>query len=673
MVLVVPPPGWTHSGDGAPAIASSTSAPPVSVEPTSPPMQFVQVSSPSEEAADAFAEAASLATRPVVEQPAATDTVAEITTTVERSATTLTTWLLGGGVVAAVLVVGGLAVAMLSGGSAVDEVVVPQSSKDATHVVEASTPDNDREPTVQAEEDLLAENAALQVTQKPVSEPEQESISEATDKQVVNDSPASAGENSEERATSPTTNHDQNSLSASSEETSTPPATTDDGQSERPAVLRFDPLDFDPAQLTFSSAAAAANEAVSTSVPEGTAADVPAPDETIETGQELADLPDVPAGNPSVTVRLGPIARGETNPVQVARQFAMRVESLVAPRMSLEQFVAFVSDLAAVPITIDPVALELAGVSPQAAVAVQTSGVTLDELARNGLSKHRLELVDQDGRMLLALAKGTERSTKRYDVSDLMATSAADGSEVARIVERFVSPTSWRTAGGGTIAVEGKRLRVDHVKSVHHELLIFCERWRLARGRTQRSQYPADRLSVELPYPQVKAKLNGRTTFTFLPWTRLDEVVRHWAEATGLTIFVDWSQLAAEELTPSTPIACSTVDRPWTEALDAIFEPLGLAWWAVNGQTIQITMQDALDGIERVEFYAVPKTIREQFDSKEAFLASLQSDLRQHIGDRLENGKLQMHVDVPSGRLIVRGTPVVHRYLSERLNSKIDR
>jgi hypothetical protein len=670
MVLVIPPPGWTESEATSPAPDSLGLVAPVAIESNSPEMQFVQVAAPSEAAAEAFAEAATLTAHSAVEQSTPADTAAEIVTSVEQSASTITTWLLGGGVVAAVLVVGGLGVAMLNGSSAVDEAVVPKSSTDATQVIEASTPDANRETRDQADENALAD-ASLQVTQKPVLAPDQESVSDVEGEQGVNESPARDG--ADGLTTPPESTQDQNTLAASADENGLPPpATTDKGESERPAVLRFDPLDFDPDQLSFSSTAGTSNEKVSASVPEGAAANVPATEDAIATEQEVTDRPEVPGENPSVTVRLGPIARGETNPVQMARQFAMRVESLAATGMSLEQFVAFVSDLAAVPITIDPVALDLAGVSPRAAVAVQTRGVTLEELARNGLSKHRLELVDQDSHMRLALAKGTQRSTKRYDVSDLTPQNAADAGEVARIVERFVSPATWRAGGGGTIDVEGKKLRVDHARSVHHELLIFCERWRMARGLAQRSQYPADRLSIASPYSQVDAKLSEHTTFTFLPWTRLDEVVRHWKQATDLTILVDWSQLSTEELTPSSPIACSAIDRPWSEALKEIFEPLGLAWWAVNGQTIQVTTQDSLDRIERTEFYVVPKTMREQFDSKEAFLESLQSNLRQHIGDKLDKGQLQMHVDVPSGRLIVRATPAVHRYLSQRLHGLID-
>jgi hypothetical protein len=89
----------------------------------------------------------------------------------------------------------------------------------------------------------------------------------------------------------------------------------------------------------------------------------------------------------------------------------------------------------------------------------------------------------------------------------------------------------------------------------------------------------------------------------------------------------------------------------------------------VNGQTIQITTAEALSTIQRTEFYRVPPSMREQFDSKDAFIASLQSELQQRAGEAIANRVVQMHVDVPSGRLIVRGMPAVHQYLSSRLNS----
>ncbi len=618
------------------------------------------MASPSEEAADAFAEAAALAAQPAVDAPTRPDTAAEMLTPVESSASAITTWLLGGGVVASILIVGGLGLAVLDGGGAVEMATAPQASTNASQVVETSAPVSDDVTPMREAEGLLAADPSAQLAQKPVLDPEHKSISEEDGESAASALPAASS--TAEPDSTLTTNAVEEEVGAE------PAPATDGGESERPSVLRFDPLDFDPAQLTLGSATGTSNDKVSASVQQNPPDESATPVEAIDSEQDVADLPDVRAEIPSVTMRLGPIARGETNPVQVAQQFALRVESLAATGMSIDRFVAFVSDLAAVPITIDPLALELAGVSPRTAVAVQTSGVTLEELAQNGLSKQRLELVDHDGRIRLELAKGGERSTKRYDVADLMAPGAADASEIARVVERFVSPTTWQSGvGSDKLAVEGKKLRVDQTKSVHHELLIFCERWRMARGLAQRNQYLSGRLTITSPYPQVDAKLRGRTTFTFLPWTRLDDVVRHWEQSTGMTMLVDWTRLADEELAPSTPIACSAVDRPWNEALGEIFEPLGLAWWAVDSQTIQITTQDALDTIERTEFYVVSKEMRDKFDSKEAFLESLQSDLQQHVAT---SGQLQCNsMWTPSGRLIVRGTPAVHRYLSKQLSS----
>jgi hypothetical protein len=59
--------------------------------------------------------------------------------------------------------------------------------------------------------------------------------------------------------------------------------------------------------------------------------------------------------------------------------------------------------------------------------------------------------------------------------------------------------------------------------------------------------------------------------------------------------------------------------------------------------------------------------MREQFDSQDAFIKSLHSELQQHIDDKTDD-QLQLYVDVIRGRLIVRGTPAVHRYLSQRLS-----
>jgi hypothetical protein len=163
--------------------------------------------------------------------------------------------------------------------------------------------------------------------------------------------------------------------------------------------------------------------------------------------------------------------------------------------------------------------------------------------------------------------------------------------------------------------------------------------------------------------------LGKSTTFTFLPWTRLTDVLAQWQQLAGITVLVDWSALADVNLRPSSTVACSTINRPWEEALDGILEPLGLTWWAVDAQTIQITTSDALDRIERVEFYPIPKKLREEAASDDALIDSLQKQIEARSNKHGKSTAAHIELDQPSGQLIVRANPDTQRFLSALLNT----
>jgi hypothetical protein len=135
-------------------------------------------------------------------------------------------------------------------------------------------------------------------------------------------------------------------------------------------------------------------------------------------------------------------------------------------------------------------------------------------------------------------------------------------------------------------------------------------------------------------------------------------------------MLADWHRIADVDLGSATPLSCSAVDRTWSEVLDETLGPLGLAWWAVDGTTVQITSGEALDEIYRVEFYNIPKPMHEQFTTESALLETLRAELSEKVGaPAAAADQLQMQVDKPSRRLIVRGTPQTHRYLSGRLRT----
>jgi hypothetical protein len=269
--------------------------------------------------------------------------------------------------------------------------------------------------------------------------------------------------------------------------------------------------------------------------------------------------------------------------------------------------------------------------------------------------------------VLLALAGGELRRSVDYDVHDLIGPDGA--APLADLIERFVSGTTSNEGGTGTIRVEGTKLRIDNTQNFRHQALIFCERLRLARGLAVRSRYPAELLSIESPYTKLAPKLQQRATFTFLPWTRLADVLRYWQEQVGVTMVADWAAVADAELGPSAPIACSAIDRTWEEALDGILEPLGLAWWAVNGEMIQITSREALDGLQRVEFYTVSKSLRDQLARGTSLLAAVAADAGAGDPGGASSDATQFEIDEPSGRLVVLAPPTVHRYLSQQLRA----
>jgi hypothetical protein len=441
--------------------------------------------------------------------------------------------------------------------------------------------------------------------------------------------------------------------------------------SDRPQspVLRFDPLDFDSAKLS-SSTGASSSSSLTDSLRADSGTDLvleaPAEDAIGEPAPPLAR-------DRTLHVRLGPTPMDAARQDKSRGQLSLRIASFAIRDVPLTRFVAMLTDMANVSIALDPRVLAQAGVSPRAAVSIEATGATIEDLLRDALAKHRLELAENDGRTGVVVAGGETWRVAEYEIKDLAAQDDAKG--VADLIQHFVAPEAWHSAGGkGTVTVDGTRLRIEQRQAVHREIIVFCERLRLARGLAPRSRYPVELLSVDSPDGAISKKLDKTVTFTILPWSRFADVVHFWQESSGLTILVDWQALADMELGPSTPLACSATSRRWDEVFDGVLEPVGLAWWAVDGDTIQITSRDALTERQRVEFFAVPDSLRAQFASQEAFIASLPSTLGElATGNESAGASIRMAIDAPSGRLIVLASPAVHRFLSERLRSEGDR
>jgi hypothetical protein len=439
-------------------------------------------------------------------------------------------------------------------------------------------------------------------------------------------------------------------------------------------VLKFDPLDFDPDRLGASSKSPGESNTLTSSVPDKLPAEpatenIPAADTGFAPpapGAPVAQDAGAPPriANASITVRRGPPSEA---PVKTASQLlASRVRALQVTDMPLVRFVETLSGVAGAGVTLDPIALEQVGISPQATVSVNAQDAPLKDVLHDALSQRRLDVGERGGQLRVVLPSADESHTFDYDVTDLAANG--DGAAVGQLIENFVQPATWKPSGGkGTLEAKGNILHIKQSDAARREIIVFCERLRMARSLSVKSKYPAAMLSIESPYHRLSAKLDERATFTFLPWTRLADVAHGWQEMTGLLVLVDWGALSEAELGPASPIACSSLERSWQESLDGVLEPLGLGWWAVNGDTIQITTLAALEKIQRIEFYTVPASLRSSAASSQALIELLTNKLAETGGKEDMTAPCHMELDEPSGRLIVLATPKAHRHLTQRL------
>jgi hypothetical protein len=424
---------------------------------------------------------------------------------------------------------------------------------------------------------------------------------------------------------------------------------------------KFGPLNFDPSQLSLSSSG----------VPEMVP---PGPERSEDTSERLGDISAEAdsAGTDSLpspataAVRLGPASSGALRSRNVAEQLSLKIDAIDLPQVPLARALEMISDLADVPITLEPSALEMSGISPDFRVTLHAESVTIAGLLQTAVAQANLAYESQAGQIVVTKPDVDRRRSVNYRVDDLVAADATDATQLAKMIERFIAPETWQSAGGmGTIVVDGSTLRVDQSDRVLYQVLTFCERLRLARGLATRSRYPVDRLRIEPLYAQMAERLSAKTTFTFLPWSRLADVFRHWEDAADVTVLVDWSALAETGLAPSSPVACAVADRTWTDALDAILAPLGLAYWPVDAQTIQITSRDAVSRIRQIEFYPVSNRLLAQYASRDALIAALADEAKKQV---VGGPPIEIDLDAPSHRLVVLAPPAVHRCLSDRLS-----
>jgi hypothetical protein len=287
------------------------------------------------------------------------------------------------------------------------------------------------------------------------------------------------------------------------------------------------------------------------------------------------------------------------------------IKKISLPNMPLGDAVQLVAAIGALPVSFDPDALEELGVSLRDPVNVDSAGDTVATLLDKIAAARGLERSAENGQVVLASSSAyrQEPRTIRYTVSDLTRGDAHAAAELAALLQRFVAPQSWQSAGGiGAIEADADALRITQTGQVHRQILVFCEKLRVARGLPPRSHLDPKTFSLDSRITRAKPMLGHTVTINANTGTPLREILDQFKQP-GKDILIDRPALAAVKMTENTPTTFRSEGQPQGTVLRRLLDPLGLGWRAVDANTLQITTKTALAARLEVEFYPVGKRL----------------------------------------------------------------
>ena len=257
------------------------------------------------------------------------------------------------------------------------------------------------------------------------------------------------------------------------------------------------------------------------------------------------------------------------------------------------------------PITLDPEALAEAGVSSGAKVSLELSDTTVGAALAALVEKQRLAYVVVDGQILVTNPERREQKLETFllNVADLTAGQRS-AEALAALVERFVEPTSWQSAGGyGKLEVSSGKLSVEQTRAIADQASEFLDQLRLAEGKPPAGKPANGARSLATRYAAAQSLLAAPVTANFRHAAPLSEIVEHLGKAAKGEILFDGLALSAAGASPATEAELTVAGKPLAEALKSLLAPLRLTYRIADAKQIVITTPEALGERLEVEFY----------------------------------------------------------------------
>lgn len=355
------------------------------------------------------------------------------------------------------------------------------------------------------------------------------------------------------------------------------------------------------------------------------------------------DVPvEVPGDKPAVAETDVPVPAEESVPprpeprkVDVAARLGDKLAQVEFQAVPLADFAQFITDFSTIPVTLDPEALQFARATPDKPVSIKLRDASIgavftDALAPLGLAYEITSAGLMVGRP--APADGKLRASP-YTVTDLGGDDAERLAALAELAAALVAPESWESASGpGTLvpSVEKQALLVQQSEAVHFQIVLFCEKLRVARGLSPRSKFDKSLFQLEPRVARAASKLNTPITLNFSQPAPLVRILDRLGKTAGLRILVDWQAAATVGWSPEAEGTVVADKLPLGDTLSALLRPMDLTYRVVDENLLQVTTPRALEARLELEFYPVSDLLSDKQSGQQ-----LLERVKASLGDEL--------------------------------------
>lgn len=366
------------------------------------------------------------------------------------------------------------------------------------------------------------------------------------------------------------------------------------------------------------------------------------PEPVAKADKPAATMPEPPAPAPAKPPR-------KPAEIDLAARLGERLPEIELTT-TLSELVDLLSQISTIPITLDLNRLAAAGVQPDASVTLKMTDASIADILDEALRPYELKYVEVGDQLVVIDANqpSEELETAELRVGDLL-KSDGDAQRLAQLVEGFVSPASWQTAGGGgSLEVAGQTLTIEQTPAVKRQVMEFLALLRRAReSAPARDKRPA---ATGTRWSPLRDKLATPVTANFAEPAQLKEIAAHLQKVVGVEILFDGLAVAEAGASPNSRVEFTANQEPLGAALDKLLQPLGLGYRCLHGKRIEITSARQMAQDLEVEFYSIKPLLAE------AKPEELAARIRQEISPRAwreVGGTSALALDGPSSYLIV--------------------